>query len=96
MIINKVVHVPADFFDEDELDWATDFSQSKVNAEKLSNDLREAIDELNADGYEVINITPVISGSFDYQHDTIASGGYGYGYGFSYTDSLIVVAKKID
>ncbi len=76
----------------------TGVSDSLVDSERLTKDLSTAIEKLNSDGYEVITVTPVISGLYDFvgvkdriSHDD--QGGYGYGY--SYTDSLIIVAKQI-
>lgn len=82
----------------------------KVDGEKLAEDLSAAISSLEKDGYEIISITPIISGDFDYKYQSISidstaralretekisgSGGYGYGYGFSYTEGLLVVARK--
>ena len=82
-----------------------------VDSERLQIDLDVAISRLNDSGYEVHSIVPVISGAYSYQYrdDEISSsarlmgnteaidGGvsYGYGYGYSFTDSLIVIARKM-
>lgn len=82
----------------------------KIDGEKLSEDLSTAISSLENDGYEIISITPIISGDFNYEYKSMSldssarmlreteklsgSGGYGYGYGFSYTEGLLVLAKK--
>ena len=78
----------------------TGWSDSAIDGVKLSEDLMEAIKKLNNDDYEVISVTPITSGKYNYehQHDNIKNGlsyGYGFGYGYSYTNSLIVVSKKI-
>jgi len=94
-----------------EKQWkATGFSDSKIDGEKLANDLQAAIQELNDDGYNIKSITPVISGEYDYKYQAkgisssprlignteAVSGGasYGYGYGYSYTECFIIVASK--
>ncbi len=81
----------------------TGHSDCKIDGQRLARDLDEAIKKLNELGYEIVSITSVMSGEYKYEHKNdhawaANSGygwGYGYGYGFSYTDSLIVVAKKI-
>ena len=78
----------------------TGWSDSEIDSVKLSEDLMEAIKQLNNDSYEVISVTPITSGKYNYahQHDNIKDGqsyGYGFGYGYSYTNSLIVVSRKI-
>ncbi len=85
----------------------TGWSDTQIDAKRLAEDLDKAISELNANGYEIISVTPIISGKYQFEKDykkgevgfTESKGGWGYGwgygYGYSYTDSLIVVAKKI-
>jgi len=85
-------------------------SDSQLDSARLNDDIQLAIDSLNDEGYKVVSITSVISGSYDFDFKSEAvssskrmlvdtekvSGGasYGYGYGFSYTDSLILLAEK--
>jgi hypothetical protein len=53
------------------------------------------------EGFEIISITPVLSGAYDYntKHETsvmfhFAWGwGYGYGYGYSYTEGVVITAR---
>ena len=85
-----------------EIQWEqTGWSDCRVDDERLANDLKEIVVALNNEGYEIVSVTPVTSGSYDwkYQVKTGGSGnngygGYGYGYGYSFTSSLIVTAKK--
>lgn len=79
----------------------TGWSDSRIDSKRLAQDLSDAIDTLNKEGFEVVSVTPVTSGAYDwaYKVDTfkgVGEGGYayGYGYGYSYTNSLIVTAKK--
>lgn len=84
----------------------TGWSETQIDSERLAKDLEIAINKLNDEGYEVANITPVISGKYNYDYKTDKNYstsekhsygwgyGYGYGYGYSYTDSLIIIAKK--
>ena len=77
----------------------TGYSDCEIDGERLSHDIQKAIEELNRDGYEVVSVTPVTSGQYNYKYETKAlqqSGwGYGYGYGYSYTEGVSIVAKKI-
>ncbi|OES24228.1 hypothetical protein [Alteromonas macleodii] len=71
-------------------------SDCQVDSVALANDLEVKLQELAANGYAIINITPVISGSYAYKAEWSGkfSAGYGYGYGFSYTDGIMIVAFK--
>jgi len=80
----------------DEKRWVqTGFSDSEINTERLTKDLQEVVERLNKDGYEVVSITQVISGTYNWKASTTPSSSYGYGYGYSYTDGLMVVARKV-
>jgi hypothetical protein len=100
-----------DIYETIEEDVEDGYSDSIIDSNRLSEDLNKLITKLNEDGFEVVNITPIISGNYQYkwQAQGITSskrllsetekvqGGasYGFGYGFSYTDSLLVHAKKV-
>ena len=80
-----------------------EYSTCKVDNQRLNADLQIAIENLNHDGYKVVQITPVLSGDFGFEdhfsdphllgNGVTTSGGYGYG--FSYTDSLIILAEQV-
>ena len=75
-------------------------SKSEIDGVRLGKDIENKVAELNSDGYEVVSITPLISGSFAWAHNTEGGGsmggwGYGYGYGYSYTEGVVIVARKI-
>ena len=79
----------------------TGWSDSRIDSQRLAQDLSEAVNTLNQEGFEVVSVTPITSGAYDwaYKVDTFMGQGeggygYGYGYGYSYTNSLIVTAKK--
>lgn len=77
--------------------WAANgFSDCEVDAVKLAKDIATAIAGLNRDGYEVISITPITSGRYNYEARAILEGGgaWGYGYGYSYTEGMIIVARR--
>ncbi|WP_019612723.1 hypothetical protein [Psychromonas ossibalaenae] len=66
-------------------------SDCQVDSKRLSQDLSDVVAQLNSDGFEVVSIVAVTSGS--HHASTVLDGGFGYG--FSYTDSLIVHARLI-
>lgn len=79
----------------------TGWSDCRIDSERLAVDLAHAVEQLNHDGYEIISVTPITSGSYDWSYKVTSGGyegkgygGYGYGYGFSYTNSLIITAKS--
>ena len=77
------------------------WSDCLIDSERLANDLAMEVEKLNREGFEIVSVTPITSGSYDWKYKTgtfigAGEGGYGYayGYGFSYTNSLIITAKK--
>lgn len=78
----------------------TGHSDCWIDGERLSNDIDQAVSELNIDGFEVVSVTPIISGAYNYDWDQQQGGnnfggsGYGYGYGYSYTEGVTIIAKK--
>lgn len=79
----------------------TGWSDCEIDGGRLAEDLQAAIANLNEEGYEVVSLTPVCSGKYDYQWaqqkgaSNWGGSGYGYGYGYSYTEGITIVAKKI-
>ncbi|MGP9510610.1 hypothetical protein ACT3R2_16565 [Halomonas sp. AOP43-D1-39] len=79
----------------------TGWSDSRIDSQRLAQDLAEAVNQLNEEGFDVVSVTPITSGAYDWAYKTgtfVGQGeggyGYGYGYGYSFTNSLIVTAKK--
>jgi hypothetical protein len=88
----------------------TGWSDCEIDGERLSKDIEIAIQSLNQADYEVIAISPVISGNYFYKYQAEGissskrffsetekvSGGasYGFGYGYSFTEGVTIVAKK--
>lgn len=76
----------------------TGWSDCEIDGERLAQDIEKAIANLNSQGYEVVSVTPLTSGAYNWAYKTGGSShagwGYGYGYGFSYTEGVTVVAKK--
>jgi len=73
----------------EEKKWVqTGFSDSIIDTGRLTKDLQETVEKLNKEGYEIVSLTQVISGQYAYDYRS-------YGYGYSYTDGLLVVARKV-
>ncbi|MCI6153186.1 MAG: hypothetical protein MR673_08695 [Fusobacterium perfoetens] len=99
-----------EIFEEKKVWVTTGYSDCLIDGELLTDDINRAITKLNNEGYEIVSITPITSGSYRYQydagnitsskrilHETEAvrgTSGYGFGYGFSYTESVIILARK--
>lgn len=79
----------------EEKKWVqTGFSDREIDGELLAQDVQKEVEELNRDGYQVVAISEIISGQYDWKLQSVNQGGYGYGYGYSYTEGLIIVARK--
>jgi hypothetical protein len=76
-------------------------SDCQIDGKKLAEDIAEAVARLNEEGYEIVSVTPLLSGKYDYAFDKSggpgAGGGwgYGYGYGYSYTEGVTIIARKV-
>ncbi|HFT3112826.1 TPA: hypothetical protein ACH3IE_004993 [Salmonella enterica subsp. enterica serovar Paratyphi B] len=76
------------------------WSDCQIDAERLSEDVNNTINNLNDNGFEVISITPVTSGYWGAKYDSgsitngTGRGGYGYGYGYSYIEGVLILAKQ--
>ena len=58
------------------------FSDSDIDGARLASDIQTAIEDLQKEGFELVSLTPVISGN--------RSNGYGY----SFTEGVIMISKK--
>ena len=77
-------------------------SSARVDLEAYSREIDTACFRLARFGYEVISITPLISGFADSNYRYKVGGdrngnwayGWGAGWGFSYTDGVVIVGRK--
>ncbi|MEM6502745.1 MAG: hypothetical protein AAF685_13010 [Cyanobacteria bacterium P01_C01_bin.89] len=79
--------------------WQEDgYSNCVVDGKRLARDIDQAVQELNSAGYEIVSISMVTSGDWNYEYRrSYALSGYGYGaygYGYSYTEGAVILAKK--
>jgi len=72
----------------------TGFSDREIDGELLSQEIQQAIVQLNSEGYEVVGISDVISGNYSWHASNSMHVSYGYGYGYSYTEGTIIIARK--
>ena len=80
----------------------TGYSDCEIDGPRLADDIQNAVRTLNSEGYVVANITPVISGRYNYEYKAnssrndnhCAGGGFGYGYGYSITEGMVIVGQK--
>jgi hypothetical protein len=63
------------------------YSDCAIDSELLSHDTERELQNLSDNGYEIISVTPITSGNY-------LSGANGWGVGYSFTDGVMISAKK--
>ncbi|WP_404969930.1 hypothetical protein [Vibrio campbellii] len=81
-------------FEEQDVWVRTSFSDKEIDGEKFNKEIEEAVSELDATGFSIVSITPVISGQYAHDSGTFSNGGWGYGYGYSYTEGVTILAQS--
>jgi hypothetical protein len=82
-----------------------DKQEHLVNGHKLAKDTEKALNELESEGYDIISVTPVISGRYSWaKYDSRITTGFFAkptvspdtcaSWGYSMTDGIMVTAKK--
>ncbi len=84
--------------EKDILEWRniwqqTGFSSCEIDGKRLAQDVQVEIDKLNAQGFKIISISPVISGNWSRGKMNTSQDSV-YGYGYSYTSGMIILARK--
>ncbi|UYO92965.1 hypothetical protein [Pollutimonas sp. M17] len=78
----------------------TGWSDCEIDGARLADDVSQAISELNKGGYEVVSVSDITSGQYNWEYKKGGGGhqtggwGYGYGYGYSITEGVMIIAKK--
>ena len=72
----------------------TGWSDCLIDGKRLAADIEKAVQSLNSEGYEVVSVTMITSGSHKWDAVLRQQSGYGYGYGYSFTEGSVIVAKK--
>ena len=84
---------------EDKKVWVVEcISDCKIDGKKFSENINQEIVKLEDEGYEIVSITPITSGSYKYDYEApIINAGdrasFGWGYGFSYTEGVNILAR---
>ena len=95
-----VIHPPLDDVREPRagIFSRSDQGGATVDAEAYAREVNDACFDLSRRGYEVVSITPLISGHAGFQQDVSRwkdrSAGWGAGWGYSYTDGMVLLARK--
>jgi hypothetical protein len=77
----------------------TGYSDCRIDGSALAADIEAAAQQLLQDGFEIMAITPVLSGAYNYDTNQETSAmfhyawGWGYGYGYSYTEGVVITAR---
>ena len=72
-----------------EEEWVGEgYSDCEIDGERLQQDVQQAVDGLNEEGYDVVSLVPVESGAYNWSAE-------GYSYGYSYTEGVIILARKV-
>ena len=77
------------------------YSDRYINIDDFARMITDACNDLDKAGYDVVKISEVIEGrynytwdKFDYSTNGSASSCYSYGYGYSVTDGVVIIGKK--
>ena len=79
-------------------------SDTYIDIEGFNQQIMDACNLLAAEGYEVVHISDVIRGHYQYNtwagenigHGRTWGAGWGYGYGYSVTDGVVITAKLVN
>lgn len=77
-------------------------SERFIDMDDLAKRITEACNDLDASGYDVIKISEIVGGWYDFKYlangtrgdNHCSGGGYSYGYGYSVTDGVVIIAQK--
>lgn len=70
------------------------WSDCQIDGERLADDLNKAISKLEGEGFEVVSVTNITSGSYNSDFSSQDKSSYGWGYGFSYSEGVLITAKR--
>lgn len=74
-------------------------SDKFIDIEDFAKRITDACNDLEKDGYDVVKISEIIEGRYNYAWDRFGGFGdpilsYSYGYGYSVTDGVVIIGKK--
>ncbi len=67
--------------------------ECQIDIDRLAEDVESAVASLNEEGYEVVAITPITSAHYDASYSP--SGDLLGGYGYSFTDAVLITARRM-
>lgn len=76
------------------------YSDRHINIDDFARMITDACNDLDKKGYEVVKISEVIEGRYNYAWDKYGTSVnsaptcYSYGYGYSVTDGVVIIGKK--
>ncbi|MCB0447722.1 MAG: hypothetical protein KDD03_09465 [Gelidibacter sp.] len=65
------------------------------NLNEAFEQVRQAVDEQNAQGYKVVSVTPLTGSDSSFDYDNSENQSYGYGYGISFTTGIILIFEEV-
>lgn len=76
----------------------TGTSDCNINVGQLADEIAADVQVLNEEGYEVVTVTPLITGDYDYRTRWSFWGcaAADYGYGYSYTKGVVITARRMN
>lgn len=81
----------------------TGWSTCEIDGNVFTEQITVVINAMNLEGYEVVSVTPIISGAYSYMEINSSRAGIenrqeihggGYGYGYSHTEGMVIVGRK--
>ena len=75
----------------------TGVSDCWIDGKRLAKDMEEAMKKLEKEGYEILQITEVLSGNYNwkgYSNPPGPGAATAVSWGFSYLEEVIITAKK--
>ena len=103
LLRTEMIEVDEPVFEEVVEDVPTGtYSDTQINLEDLARRIADTCNELDQAGYDVIKISDIVRGAYNYAvdryHSVTNSSApdtcYSYGYGYSVTDGVIIIGKK--
>ena len=101
LFIKKLVDEVVPVCEEQQIWEVLNRSDCEIDGRKFSENINQAIAELETEGYEVVSVTPVTSGRYKYYYEhppliyVRERGSFGWGYGFSYTEGVNILARLV-
>ena len=76
----------------------TGLSDCRIDGKRLAKDMETAIQSIENEGYEVLHITEVLSGDYNWKEYCTAGPGpeadTAVSWGYSYLEGVVITAKK--